>query len=291
MAALAAEVEAVRVAVRAKVEGPDHAWSDKKFDSFVRDVVVLLLGSEEKSDVVAAAVGLIVYGATTLEKLQGVAGQPPDDEKFKRQLADKYGVPAAICDMLFGEYVAGKSDRGRSSSGGELDDRPVKRRLVVPQDHFFATVPDAKVSMRVFEFSTRIVDSLDQTAMYVRDCYAPMYTKLLGLFAVTQDSSERRRYAGAIVTGTSGIGKTFMSCYAVYRLVKEELCTVLYNFRNSKRYVLAPPRSVLERLAQDDPRRAILDFDGFKEAGLLPGESEEDRKASTGGASSTCASR
>jgi hypothetical protein len=134
--------------------------------------------------------------------------------------------------------------------------------------------------MRVFEFSTRIVDSLDQTAMYVRDCYAPMYTKLLGLFAVTQDSSERRRYAGAIVTGTSGIGKTFMSCYAVYRLVKEELCTVLYNFRNSKRYVLAPPRSVLARLPQDDPRRAILGFDEFKEAGLLPGESEEDRKAS-----------
>jgi hypothetical protein len=51
--------------------------------------------------------------------------------EFKRQLtADKYGLPAAICDLLFAQYVAGKSDRGRSSSGGELDDRPVKRRLV-----------------------------------------------------------------------------------------------------------------------------------------------------------------
>ena len=94
MAALAAEVEAVRAAVRAKVEGRDHAWSDMKFDSFVRDVVVLLLGKEEKSDVVAAAVGLIVYGVTTEKDLQGVAGQPPDDEKFKRQLAEE-GVPKA----------------------------------------------------------------------------------------------------------------------------------------------------------------------------------------------------
>jgi hypothetical protein len=46
-----------------------------------------------------------VYGATTQEKLQGVAGQPPDDEKFMRKLAAK-GVPDAICDMLFGKYVA-----------------------------------------------------------------------------------------------------------------------------------------------------------------------------------------
>ena len=98
MAALAADLEAVRAAVRAKVEGRDHAWSDKKFDSFVRDVVVLLLGNEEESDVVAAAVGLIVYGATTLEKLQGV-GQGEYAE-FTRKLAAK-GVPDAICDMLF----------------------------------------------------------------------------------------------------------------------------------------------------------------------------------------------
>ncbi len=47
-------------------------------------------------------------------KLQSVAGQPPDDEKFKRQLAEE-GEPKAICDMLFAQYVAGKSDRGRSS--------------------------------------------------------------------------------------------------------------------------------------------------------------------------------
>jgi hypothetical protein len=46
-----------------------------------------------------------VYGVTTEEDLQGV-GQGEYAE-FKLQLtADKYGVPAAICDMLFAKYVA-----------------------------------------------------------------------------------------------------------------------------------------------------------------------------------------
>jgi hypothetical protein len=78
------------------------------------------------------------------------------------------------------------------------------------------------------------VGSLDQTAMYVRNCYAPMYAKLCELFTVAPDSSKRRRYAGAIVTGTTGIGNSFMSSYTTYRLVKEELCTVVYNFATSR---------------------------------------------------------
>jgi hypothetical protein len=53
-----------------------------------------------------------VYGATTQEKLQGVAGQPRDDDKFMRKLAAK-GVPAILAMLL----VAAKSDRGRWSSG------------------------------------------------------------------------------------------------------------------------------------------------------------------------------
>jgi hypothetical protein len=35
--------------------------------------------------------------------------------------------------------------------------------------------------------------SLDPTAMYVQDCYAPMDAKLFALFAVAPDSSERRQ--------------------------------------------------------------------------------------------------
>jgi hypothetical protein len=68
------------------------------WSNFLKHTVIYLLAKgRDHDDVVAAAVGLIVYGVTTGEELQGVAGQPPDDEKFKRQLAaGKYGVPAAI---------------------------------------------------------------------------------------------------------------------------------------------------------------------------------------------------
>jgi hypothetical protein len=48
----------------------------------------------------------------------------------ERQLAEE-GVPKAICDLLFAQYVAGKSGRGRSGSGGELDDRSGKRQRVL----------------------------------------------------------------------------------------------------------------------------------------------------------------
>ncbi len=107
MAALAADLEAVRVAVQAAVEKKEGGWDPSDW-SDVEDVVSFLLNEGEKrSKVAAAAVGLIVYGATTKDKLQGVAGQPPDQKNFRDTLtADKYGVPAAICDMLFGKYVA-----------------------------------------------------------------------------------------------------------------------------------------------------------------------------------------
>jgi hypothetical protein len=105
MAALAADLEAVRVAVQAAVEKKEGSWEPSDW-SDVEDMVSFLLNEGEKrSKVVAAAVCLIVYGATTQEKLQGVAGQPPDDDKFMRKLAAK-GVPDAICDMLFTQYAA-----------------------------------------------------------------------------------------------------------------------------------------------------------------------------------------
>jgi len=66
--------------------------------------------------VIEAAVGLIVYGVTTEEELQSVAD---NKEEFKRQLtAERYNVPAAICDLLFEEYV-GKS----AGSGGGKEER------------------------------------------------------------------------------------------------------------------------------------------------------------------------
>jgi hypothetical protein len=69
--------------------------------------------NEDEDDVVEALVGLISYGATTEEKLQNVA----DDKKgFADRLSPK-GVPDAICDLLFEQYVA-KSRRESGNMDG-----------------------------------------------------------------------------------------------------------------------------------------------------------------------------
>ena len=103
MAALAAHLEA---AVHAAVEARNKRWKATMWSDFLKHAVAFLLTEGRDQDaVVAAAVGLIVYGVTTEKELQGVAGQPPDDEKFMRKLAAK-GVPDAICDLLFAQYVA-----------------------------------------------------------------------------------------------------------------------------------------------------------------------------------------
>ena len=101
MAALAAQLEA---AVHAAVEARNKRWKATMWSDFLKHAVAFLLAKgRDQDDVVAAAVGLIVYGVTTEEDLQGVSGQPPDQKIFRDTLtADKYGVPAAICDMLFG---------------------------------------------------------------------------------------------------------------------------------------------------------------------------------------------
>ena len=291
MAALAADLEAVRVAVQAAVEKKEGSWDPSDWSDFVVDVASFLLKEREKpSKVVAAAVGLIVYGATTLEKLQGVAGQPPDDEKFKRQLADKYGVPAAICDMLFGEYVSKKK---RSGSGPLANVRPVKRALHDGEGRFFASITNLANetgSWRLFQ--ENIIASRDQPFLYIRECYEPLYARLWDeLTAVdglpqavvrsdwvdrTTERNTRRRHVGAIVSGTSGIGKTFLGIEVVRRLVMEKKCTVVYNFRNERRFVIAPSRKVLSALSEGDPRMAILGIDEFRGAELMEGESEAD---------------
>ena len=94
----------VRAMVQAAVGTRNKTWKDSMWSDFVKDVVSFLVdeNSEDPDSVVEAAVGLIVYGATTKVKLQGVAD---NKEEFKRQLAEE-GVPKAICDMLFAQYVA-----------------------------------------------------------------------------------------------------------------------------------------------------------------------------------------
>ncbi len=70
MAALAAHLEAV---VHAAVEARNKRWKATMWSDFLKHAVVFLLTKgRDQDDVVAAAVGLIVYGVTTEEELQGV---------------------------------------------------------------------------------------------------------------------------------------------------------------------------------------------------------------------------
>ena len=287
MAALAAHLEA---AVHAAVEARNKRWKATMWSDFLKHAVAFLLAKgRDQDDVVAAAVGLIVYGVTTEEDLQGVAGQPPDDEKFMRKLAAK-GVPDAICDMLFGEYVSKKK---RSASGTLTSARPVKRALHDGEGRFFASITNLANetgSWRLFQ--ENIIASRDQPFLYIRECYEPLYARLWDeLTAVdgvpqavvrsdwvdrTTERNTRRRHVGAIVSGTSGIGKTFLGIEVVRRLVMEKKCTVVYNFRNERRFVIAPSRKVLSALPEGDPRKAILHIDEFRGAELMEGESEAD---------------
>ena len=75
-----------------------------------------------------AAVGLIVYGATSEEDLQGVADNKED---FKRQFNSE-GVPKAICDLLFAKYVAKDGDgKKRASSGATVSNGEATRQKIL----------------------------------------------------------------------------------------------------------------------------------------------------------------
>lgn len=67
----------------------------------------------------------------------------------------------------------------------------------------------------------------------------------------------------------------------VRRLVGEELRTVVYNFRNAHRYIVAPSRADLEALPDDDERKALLGFDEFNDVEPMNGETDADVQHST----------
>jgi len=196
-------LDEVKVAVQAKVETAGKKWRDDKWKGFVHAVALWLLNNKEhRDDVVDAAAGLIVYGATTEEKLKSV-GQG-DYDKFTLKLAAK-GVPDAICDLLFEKYVDKSAGKKRAGSGGSEGVRPVKRRPT-GEGTFFASITECEVvSDSVHKFQERIVDSSGKQLLFVRECYTPLYKDVLNLAP---------KHDGVIVTGTSGIGKTFLGVSA-----------------------------------------------------------------------------
>ena len=149
------------------------------------------------------------------------------------------------------------SKKKRSASGTLTSARPVKRALHDGEGRFFASITNLANetgSWRLFQ--QNIIASRDQPFLYIRECYEPLYARLWDeLTAVdgvpqavvrsdwvdrTTEHNTRRRHVGAIVTGTSGIGKTFVPGNrgrAPPRRGKE-VC----NFRNERRFVIAPSR-------------------------------------------------
>jgi hypothetical protein len=96
----------------------------------------------------------------------------------------------------------------RRGSGEGTGGRAVKRQAV-GQGKFFADITACEeVSSLVRKFPERIVDSSGKHLLFVRDCYEPLYKEVLDLAP---------KHDGVIVTGTSGIGKTFLgvSCVGV----------------------------------------------------------------------------
>jgi hypothetical protein len=90
-----------------------------------------------------------------------------------------------------------------------------------------------------------------------------------------------RRQSGIIITGTSGIGKTFFGFYFAHRLLQAGEI-VAFNYRNNLRVVLAPPVEVLRALPKDDKRRFLLDLlEKFQQGQLasleLAGEGEKKK--------------
>ena len=67
----------------------------------------------------------------------------------------------------------------RTGSGGS-NQRPVKRR-VMGAVKFFTTLTDCEVSGRVYRFRNNITDASGKRRLYVRDCYDPLYDKVLKL--------------------------------------------------------------------------------------------------------------
>ena len=79
-------------------------WSDDVWTDFVIEIVNLL-HEKGKSNamIVATAAGLMSYGIEDRQHLINVG----DSKKELREALTPQGVPAAICDLLFNEYVKG----------------------------------------------------------------------------------------------------------------------------------------------------------------------------------------
>lgn len=111
---------------------------------------------------------------------------------------------------------------------------------------------------KVLKFTSSIADT-STSSIFERDCFEPLTRKVKDKLALS--GSNGPAHSSVIVTGTSGVGKTFYGFYLARKLV-EEGCVVAFNYRNIERAILAPPRS---KLATKDPElHRLLESFGLK---------------------------
>ena len=197
-----------------------------------------------------------------------------DYELFKKDLSAEV-IPKAICDLLFEKYVATKKRSASDESAGDRKKRKVlDRNSKLREIQCFVGLHGTMEVGELFQFGENILGS-ETSTLWVRSCYPRLYDKLWS-DAVLLDNHGNDVSRPLVVTGTSGIGKSFFGVYAAYRAVKEKGITIVYNFRNQYRVVIAPPRSDLESFRDDDPRKLLLQLVGKHNIQLDQTDDQED---------------
>jgi len=106
-------------------------------------------------------------------------------------------------------------------------------------------------------FKSNILES-SRPLLWVRNIYPTFYDSM---WKATSDGDDEHP---VIVTGTSGIGKSFFGVYAALRAVREMKFTVVYTVLSPdnavKRYVIAPSVKEMAALPPNDPKRLLLDL-------------------------------
>jgi len=197
-----------------------------------------------------------------------------DYELFKKDLSAEV-IPKAICDLLFEKYVATKKRSASDESAGDRKKRKVlDRNSKLREIQCFVGLHGTMEVGELLQFGKNILGS-ETSTLWVRSCYPRLYDKLWS-DAVLLDNHGNDVSRPLVVTGTSGIGKSFFGVYAAYRAVKEKGITIVYHFRNQYRVVIAPPRSDLESFRDDDPRKLLLQLVGKHNIQLDQTDDQED---------------
>lgn len=173
----------------------------------------------------------------------------------------------------------------KKRTGGAIDGEPfpLKRKLTEQAEEFFAFMPKGSFDdppgspgMRVLKFSKRIVDTENQSILE-RRCFEPLATKVKMLSE--RDNFGKRNQSGIIITGSSGIGKTFFGFYFAHRLINDGKI-VAFNYRNKFRVLFAPPLSALQGGTEENAEhRFLLDLlNEYQGGNLAPLEGNKPKQ-------------